>query len=201
MKARLLASVLVGALAFTLPVAAQQEGKPAVDPQMKAMMEAMERFGTPGPEHQVLLQGVGTWDVESKMWMDPAAPPFVSKGVSTLRAILGGRYVQYDYEGDAMGMPFTGFGVSGYDRYNKKYVSLWLDSMSTGFALTEGACDAAGKVCTETGVWDDYTTGKKVKVKNVSTHLDNDHFTLQMFMVQPDGSEVKTMELAYTRRK
>jgi len=201
MRTSLVVAALVVTSALVLPVAAQQEGAPPADPQMQAMMQAMEKYGTPGPEHQLLLEGVGTWDVASKMWMDPAAPPMESKGVSTQRAILGGRYVQYDFEGDMMGMPFSGFGVSGYDRFNQKYVSLWLDTMGTGFYLTEGTCDAAGKVCTETGVWDDCMTGKKAKVKNVFNHIDKDHFTMEMFMVQPDGSELKTMELAYTRRK
>jgi len=181
--------------------AAPAKEQPAPDPQMQAMMAAFEKFGTPGPEHKLLLDGVGTWDVESKMWMDPAAPPMLSKGKSVQRAILGGRYVQYDYEGELMGGPFNGFGISGYDRYNKKYISLWMDSWGTGFYLTEGTCDAEGKVCTETGLWDDYMTGKTMKVKNVFTHLNKDKFTMEMFMVQADGKETKTMELAYTRQK
>lgn len=188
-------------LVLALSVVAQEPEKPAMDPQMQAMMAAMEKFGTPGPEHQILLDGVGTWSVDSKMWMDPAAPPMVSKGKSVQRAILGGRYVQYDYEGDAAGMPFTGYGLSGYDRYNKKYVSLWIDTMSTGFMLTEGTCDAEGKVCTETGEYDDYLTGQKMKIKNVYTHYGKDKFTMEMFMVQPDGKEMKSMELTYTRVK
>ena len=203
MKSRLFLFALVIILGLGAAVWAQEKEKaaPAMDPQMQAMMAAMEKFGTPGPEHKGFAETVGTWDVESKMWMDPAAPPHVSKGVSTFRTILGGRYLQYDYEGKAMDMTFSGYGISGYDRYNKKYVSLWLDSMSTGFYLTEGTCDAAGKVCTETGVWDDYTTGQKSKVKDVTTHYGKDKFTMEMYMVLPDGKEIKTMELTYTRRK
>ena len=203
MKTRL---VLVPALlSLAVTVAAQDKTpakqQPAADPQMQAMIEAMERFGTPGPEHRRLIEGVGTWDVEAKSWMDPAAPPITSKGTSVQRAILGGRYVQYDFEGEMMGSPFGGFGLSGYDRYNKKYVSLWLDTWGTGFYLTEGTCDAEGKVCTETGTWDDYTTGTKMKVKEVYTHISRDRFTMEMFVVQPDGKEMRTMELTYTRRK
>ncbi len=201
MKIRMLTLALVGFLALPITCAAQEEGKAAMDPQMQAMMAAMEKYSTPGPEHQLLLQGVGTWDVASKMWMDPAGEPLTSKGVSVQRAILGGRYIQYDFEGDMMGMPFSGYGISGYDRYNQKYLSLWLDTMGTGFYLTEGTCDEAGKVCTETGVWDDCTTGQKMNVKNVFTHLDADKFTMEMYTVLPDGKETKMMELVYTRRK
>jgi hypothetical protein len=199
MSVRWLVGVCV--VAFAVTVAAEQTQKPAVDPQMQAMMEAMEKYGTPGPEHQRLLKGNGTWDVASKMWMDPAGAPMESKGVSTQRSILGDRFVQYDFEGDMMGMPFSGFGVSGYDRYNGKYRSLWLDTMGTGFYLTEGTCDAAGKVCTETGVWDDCMTGTKMNVRLVYTHLNDDKFTMEMFGGPQGAPEAKMMELTYTRRK
>ena len=70
-------------LALALPLVAQEKAapakgeKPAADPQMEAMMAAMEKFGAPGPEHKILLDAVGTWDLESKVWMDPSAPPEV----------------------------------------------------------------------------------------------------------------------------
>jgi hypothetical protein len=203
MKSHLFLFALVIILGLGAAVWAQEKEKaaPAMDPQMQAMMANMEKFGAPGPEHKLLAEMAGTWNVESKMWMDPAAPPHVSKGLSVQKTILGGRFIQYDYEGDAMGMSFSGHGLTGYDRYNKKYVSLWLDTMSTCFYLTEGSCDAEGKVCTETGEWDDYNLGKKVNVKNVSKHVNKDKFIMEMYMVQPDGKEIKTMELTYTRKK
>jgi hypothetical protein len=200
MSTRWLVGACVAALAVT--VSAQEAKQPAMDPQMKAMMETMEKYSTPGPEHERLHKGNGTWDVTSKMWMDPAGEPMMSTGVSTQRSILGGRFVQYDFEGSMMGMPFTGFGISGYDRYNRTYKSLWLDTMGTGFYLTEGTCDAAGKVCTETGVWDDCMAGTKMNVRLVTTHLNDDTFTMEMFG-GPVGTaqEAKMMELTYTRRK
>lgn len=198
--------LLVVMLALALPLSAQEKAapgkdKPAADPQMEAMMAAMEKFGAPGPEHKILLDGVGIWDLESKVWMDPSAPPSVIQGKAVQRAILGGRYVQYDLEGEMMGMPYTGYGISGYDRYNKKYVTLWLDNFGTGFYMTEGTADTLGKVRTETGSWDDYMTGKKMRVKIVYTYLNKDKFTMEMYMIQADGKEMKTMEQTYNRKK
>ena len=202
-KSVILLSVLfllaIGAIAQEKAAPAKEQ--PAVDPQMQAMMAAVEKFGTPGPEHKILLDGVGEWDLESKVWMDPSAPPTVVKGKAVHRAILGGRYVQYDMEGEMLGRPYTGYGITGYDRYNKKYVSLWLDNWGTGFYMTEGTADAEGKVRTETGSWDDYMTGQKMNVKSVYTRLGKDKLTMEMYMIQPDGKEMKTMELTYTRKK
>ena len=106
MRTRWLALACI--VAFAVTVAAQEGEQPAMDPQTQAMMAAMEKYATPGPEHERLVKGNGTWDVTSKMWMDPSGEPMESEGVSTQRSILGGRYVQYDYEGDMMGMPFSG---------------------------------------------------------------------------------------------
>ena len=193
-------------LTLALPLPAQEKAAPAKeapapDPQMQAMMAAFEKFGTPGPEHKALMELVGTWDIEVRTMMDPSAPPEVVKGKSVYRALLDGRYLQFDLEGSMMGQPYNGYGVIGYDRYNKKYVTLWLDNWGTGFYLTEGTGDPSGKVRTETGVWDDYTSGAKMKVKFVYTRLGQDKFTMEMFMLQPDGKETKTMESSYTRKK
>ena len=201
MRNPMLLAVFVLMLGMAVCAAAQEQEQPAVDPQMQAMMDAMEKFGIPGPEHQKLQDSVGAWTVESKMWTDPSAPPHVSKGSAVFRMILGGRYLQYDYDGKAENMPFAGYGITGYDRFNKKYRSLWMDTMGTGFYLTEGTCDAAGKVCTETGVWDDPSSSGKIKVRNVSTHVTKDKFIMEMYTAQPDGKDVKTMEMTYTRKK
>jgi len=193
-------------LALALPLPAQEKAapggeKPAADPQMQDMIAAMEKFASPGPEHKILLDAVGTWDLESKVWMDPSAPPSVIQGKAAYRAVLGGRYVQFDLEGEMMGMPYTGYGISGYDRYNKRYMTLWLDNFGTGFYMTEGTADASGRVRTETGSWDDYMSGKKMHVKIVYTYLNKDKFTSEMYMIQADGKEMKTMEQTYTRKK
>jgi len=193
-------------LTLALAVMAQEKAapgkeKPAADPQMQAMMAAMEKFASPGPEHKILLDALGSWDVESKVWMDPSAPPTVIQGKAAYRAVLGGRYVQFDLEGEMMGMPYTGYGITGYDRYNKKYLTLWLDNFGTGFYMTEGMADASGRVRTETGSWDDYMSGKKMHVKVVYTTLNKDKFTMEMYMIQADGKETKTMEQTFNRKK
>lgn len=180
---------------------AQEPAAPAPDAQMQAMMAAMEKFGTPGPEHEPLTEMVGDWDMVATIWMDPAAPGETVKGTYSQRAILGGRYIQFDTKGAMMGMPYDGYGITGYDRYNKKYMTLWLDNFGTGFYLTAGSADASGKVRTETGEWDDYFSGGTMKVKMVYTTLGKDKFTMEMFTLQPDGKETRTMEATYTRRK
>ena len=48
---------------------------------------------------------------------------------------MGGRYLHGMFKGTAMGQPFEGASVSGYDNTKKKYFNVWVDSMSTGGKL------------------------------------------------------------------
>jgi hypothetical protein len=40
--------------------------------EMQKMMEAMQAYGALGPEHAKLKSMAGSWDVATKMWMEPA---------------------------------------------------------------------------------------------------------------------------------
>ena len=82
----------------------------------------------PGPEFDVLKADVGTWDVEIKTWAGPGDPT-VSKGTETNR-MLGDFWLVVDFQGNMMGMDFTGHGVYGYDVQKKHYIGTWIDSMS-----------------------------------------------------------------------
>ena len=124
-----------------------------------------------------------------------------SEGSSKAKMILGGRYLSMWHKGTMMDLPFEGQQITGYDNFKKIYMSFWIDTMGTGFYLTEGKSDKTGKIRTEKGLWDDFMTGGKQKVKLVYTIIDKDTFTMEMFMVLPDGKDFKNMIIKYMRKK
>lgn len=63
------------ALLLSGPVAAQETAAPQMTPEMQAMMEAYQKAGTPGAEHQKLAATAGTYDLTVKAWHSPDAPP------------------------------------------------------------------------------------------------------------------------------
>jgi hypothetical protein len=200
------AIVLAAAAAGISQKAGAAPGKPAGEntkpaAQKGAADAAMGRFSTPGPEHRILEKKVGTWDVEFKYWSEPDAPAALATGVSMFRMLLGGRYLEQSHEGGAQGSSYMGRGIAGYDRLNKKYITLWMDTMSTGFNITEGTCNAEGTVCTETGEVDNVILEEKAKVKLVTTFKDADTFVVELFVSQTNGPAVKTMENTYRRHK
>lgn len=195
-----LLAVLVAGL--TAPVWALQQTAPTkeMSAQDKQMMDMMEKYATPGKDHELLKKFVGEWNVEVKSWMKPGEPPMTSTGTMRSRLIFEGRYVSCHFDGTMMGRKYMGLEIIGYDKLQKKYVTLWIDTMGTGFFLTSGLLDASGLVLTDTGSMPDPMTGGVQKVKDVTTFLPNGNYRYEMFMATPDGKEIKTMELVAKKK-
>jgi hypothetical protein len=146
-----------------------------------------------------MAKHVGTFDVAIKNWMDPAAAPIETKGVAIRTLQMGGRVMHEEFESDMMGMPFTGLSRSGYDNVSGKWWSTWTDSMSTGIMVAEGDCDESYN-CTYVGTYNDPLKGGPVTNRYVAkwTSPDEQHFA--MYGPGRDGTEVKMMEMVYSRR-
>jgi hypothetical protein len=184
-------------------VVSQERGtEPPGNQQWAEMMAKWAEVNAKGPEHEAFKNMVGTWDTVSRMWMTPGAPPTESVGQAEYRLILDGRFLEQSYKCASMPMAFEGLGLTGYDRFSKKYVSIWMDSMSTGISMSMGTADASGKVFTYYGTVDDPTTGERdIVVKTVIRQLSDDKGVLEVYEKRAGMDEFKSMEITYTRRK
>jgi len=99
------------------------------------------------------------------------------------------------------GMPFAGRGLTIYDGKKKKYVGSWSDSMSGTLQISESTYDPAAKAITGWMEGTDPASGTTVKTKAVTAYPDDDHRVMTMFVNGPDGKEMQTMKISYTRRK
>jgi hypothetical protein len=194
--------VYLGACAILLSsmVALAQEQK-QMSAEEKAAMDAMMKAGAPGAAHKNLAGMVGTWDATVKMYNAPGAPAQVSTGTSENKLVLGGRWVQETFNGNFMGMPFSGLGYTGYDNIKKQYVGTWMDTMTTAVMQSAGTADASGKNFVFNSTVDDPMTGKPVTTKSTVTVTDENHHTMEMWTPAPDGKMFKMMEITYTRKK
>lgn len=192
--------VLLGACLLAAGQAFSQEKPSAKTDKPDPMIEAWMKAATPGPEHQRLASMVGSWNATMKMWMDPAKPPIVSTYTAERKWILGGRFLQEEVKGQFQGQPFHGMGLTGYDKIQKKYVGVWIDSMSTAISTSLGTADASGKVLTFTREETDPITGKKIKGRDMLHLIGPDQQLLEMFKEGPGGKEIKVMEIAVTRK-
>lgn len=154
---------------------------------------------TPGPEHAVLKEDLGTWDASIEMLM-PGAPAAPSTGVETNTLSCGGLCLATDFKGTVMGAPFEGHGVTTWDPTKKKYVGTWSDSMTAGLATTESTWDPAKKTLDATMLTPD-GNGGTVKLRSTVQYTADGKRVFSMFMPGPDGKEIPSMRITYTRQK
>jgi hypothetical protein len=170
-----------------------KKAEPAMDPQMAEMI----KNGTPNESHAKLKGMEGTWKATVKTWFAPGDPQ-VSEGVSENKLILGGRYLEQRYTGNMMGMPFEGYGLTGFDVKKGVYTTYWIDNMSTAVMSATASMDASGKTMTSTYTADG-PDGKPMEYKNVTQIVDANSHLFTMYGVM-GGKDVKQMEITYSRK-
>jgi hypothetical protein len=192
-------SICVAAVVLAVSATAQEGEMPKMTPEQLEEMEAYMKAGALGPEHELMAEHTGTFDVAIKSWMDPEAPPIESKGVAVRTLEMGGRVMHEVFESDMLGMPFTGLSRSGFDNVSGTWWSTWTDSMSTGIMVAEGTCDADFN-CTYVGSYNDPVQNGPVSNRYVAKWTSEDEQYFAMYGPGRDGAEVKMMEMVYTRR-
>ena len=192
-------SVVVVAIAIVAPLAISQGPEGDKGGEGMQMTPEMMAKMMPGEHHEYLKVLEGKWNVTSKYWMDPAAPPSESTGTSTFSWFFDGRYLQENLSMEGAMGAFQGRGFLGYDNQKKKYFSVWMDSMSTGVMVSEGTCDDSHKVFTYVGEADDPWTGGHKRIRSVLKVINEAKLLFEMFETGEDGKEVKSLEVNYTR--
>jgi len=179
----------------TRPQTGEKSGSPKISADKAEILKKIEAAGTPGAGHKALDAFVGDWKAEVKCWMDPGGPPTVSKATSSASWTLNGRFLEEEFHGEMMGMPFTGRCLLGFDNTKQKFNCVWVDDTHTSMFFSEGKGDSGFTVLTLEGKADCLMTGRKdVPMKQVFRVLSRDKHTLEMF-----SEEKKMMEITYTR--
>jgi hypothetical protein len=153
-----------------------------------------QEFPKPTAEHEAIKELEGTWDATMKM--DGGSFP----GVMKAKMDLGGLWLVSDYESDFGGLKFSGKGLDSYDPAKKKFVSVWVDSMSTTPMVLEGDYDKASETLVMTGKSKNME-GKAITVKTVSKMKGKDEHGFEMFEIGDDGKEKSMFTIDYKRKK
>jgi hypothetical protein len=198
------AVVILPATAADAQDSKKSDKKPASEADSMAQMMEMAK---PGDHHKRLQELAGTWSYTVKWWMSPDAPPSESSGTAVIKPIMEGRFLVGDHngkmqmpgpDGKMMDMDFKGMSLEGYDNAKQKFVAAWVDNMGTGIMNMQGTYDSATKTLT---YWAEYEAvpGVKTKMREAIKITDKDHRVAEFFEDR-EGKEVKTMEIAYTRK-
>jgi len=183
---------------LTVSTALAKDKKPGKQMDQQAMMELYKQLGTPGEPHKLFASLAGSWTTTTKEWMEPGKPPTESTGSAEMKMLLDGRFLYQEYNAQMMGQPFSGIGIDAYDNLRKRYVTVWLDTMSTGVFTMEGTASADGKTITLKGQHGEpgggHMTHRAVwKIEDANTQ------TFEMYGAHGHGKETKMLEITYTR--
>jgi len=195
------AVALLGLL-WAVPVNAQ-DGQPVAEPQvdMAEMMARMREFTAPGEAHTLLERFIGDWDTALQVSMAAGGAASPEQGTATFSWLMEGRWLSHESRGAMMGMPFESFGILGYDRFKKSYVSVFVGTLDTAMLTAEGDMDPGGKALISYGTMDEYLTGEHDKmVKYVWRFVDDDTMVFEIHDLPIGEENTKVVQITYKRR-
>jgi hypothetical protein len=166
-------TVVLGVIAAA-PLTAQQQ------PEIKA-----------GPEHAKLKESVGTWDATIK------GKDGNSKGVMKLEMGLNDLWLLEHFSCEMDGKKFEGHGATSYDPATKKFVNVWIDTMSTRPMVSEGTYDSSKKTLTMHGNMSHGDKSMKCTLTTVMKDADTKEFTIRGDVA---GKEMEMVHIVYKRR-
>ncbi len=144
----------------------------------------------PGKEHKELAKAVGKWKLTVKEGFNAS-----QTGTSEFKTVCNGMWVASDFKMDDGS--FSGQGLDSYDPQKKKYVSVWVDSMSATPLIFEGDWTEPGKtmVMTAKGPGPD---GSPVEYRSVTKHPSEKAMTFELYM-KAGGNEIKLMAVDHAK--
>ncbi|MCP4589358.1 MAG: DUF1579 domain-containing protein [bacterium] len=198
--------MMIGLLSVGVPAQADETaGAPAAKDNAKAapdndtLIETWAQYGMPGEHHQLLGRMVGRWKLAVKYWMTAGSPMVESSGSCVREWALGRRFVVEEFDGGDLALPFQGMAIYGYDAFQQKYTSVWVDSLSTAVTTSAGVCRDTCDTIAFTGKHGDPWTGEVRDSRGVTRFVDKDTHVLELYEPGSDGKEFKMLEITYTR--
>ncbi|HUJ89283.1 MAG TPA: DUF1579 domain-containing protein [Syntrophorhabdales bacterium] len=166
---------------------------------IEEMMEVYSQLATPGIPHKQLAGLVGSWSTKTRTWLEPDKPPMEGTGTCEQKMLLDGRYLWQEYNGEMVGSPSSGINLIGYNNHTGKYVSTWIDSMSTGIYYFEGTAGEDGKTITQESSYEDPVRGP-MTWRSVMRIVDTNNVEYEMYLIPKADKEEKMMEMTLTRK-
>lgn len=169
-------------------------------PDTESQVETWVRCAMPGEHHKLLEKMAGPWSMAIKYRMKPETPVVESHGTCDRKWILGNRFLLEEFDGGALALPFQGLAIYGYDSFEKKYTSVWLDTMSTAITTNLGTCRNGCDEISFVGRHGDPWTGTMKPSRGITRFIDEKRHLLELYEPDANGVEFKILEIVYTRK-
>ena len=161
-------------------------------------MEKVKAAATPGVGHAALENYVGDWKAEVTCF-PPDESPQTTLATAKGTWIMGGLFLQEDFQGEMMGKPFFGRTLIGYDNVAHLFKSVWISDAQSSMFYTEGEGQDDNRVITLEGTSSCPMRDRAdIPMRLVVRVYNPDKRSLEMFDLS-NGEERKTMEIQYFR--
>lgn len=195
LKAGMLATVAMLLAACSSTSSGSEGSATAEDDLMAAMVAA----AAPGEHHALLAKMTGSWDVATLWWADGDAEPVPGEAEARHTMVMGGRFLQMEFEGLDEEMPFEGFGILGYDNATRCYQSTWNDSSSTVILFQQSEPGPTGPTIATWGTHVDLVKGHTIEARNVWT-VKHDGLAFEMYESHKGAAEYRSLKIVYTKK-
>ena len=156
----------------------------------------------PSAAHARLKELLGTYEVTTRMRMDPSKPPLESKGTAEVSWLTEGKWLISKANTELMGQKVNITTILGYDNFKERYVWCTVDSMQTTLNTASGHFDQSGDDLILWGTIDEPATPEQDKqVKYVYRGFGKDKFTFEVHDMMIGESNTKVVEYEYARKK
>jgi len=146
----------------------------------------------PGKEHAFLAEAEGNWSVTI------ASPGGDMAGKCVYKMAHNGVWLTSQLDMKMPDGPFSGQGLDSFDPIKKKFVSIWVDSMSATPMMLEGDKSPDGKKITMTGKGP-APDGTSANYKTETEYVSKDKHVFKMWMGTTTGDPM--MVATYERKK
>lgn len=143
----------------------------------------------------------GEWEGETKTWFEADQLADVSPMTGTMKPILGGRFILFEYEGTLTGKPFEGIAIIGFSISDDKFQMAWVDSfhMGTGIMFSQGK--NAEKLFSVLGNYGGAELPEPWGWRSEIELKDADTMIVTAYNISPAGEEAKATETIFHRKR
>ena len=186
-----------------VPCALGQQAQPDLVPTLHEVMAQGMQSTQPVSQHELLHDMVGEWSYVTLMSM-PQMPPLRGSGTTSVKTIMGGRFIEIRSTSTEQDPPSESLGLMGFDSRpgHEQYFMLWLDSMGHYYTDAMGQWNPSTASLTFHGSETDPTTGATSKYRQVFRFPGVDTMTCDVFVSVPGNpEEMQIVTIVYSRRE
>lgn len=154
--------------------------------------------------HRRLARMAGEWEGTYRLWFERDMLAAESGQRGSLRPVLGGRFLLHEYEWEFDGRRYAGVALIGYHIDERRWECAWVDSFHTGSSILFSQAAQPGEPghFAALGSYGDGQTppGPRWGWRTEIEQADDDHLTITMTNISPEGEEAKAVEVEYARK-